>query len=224
MGAEIHKLVSRLRQRAIRDKIKMVAMTSALRGEGKSTTVAYLATALAMDPGRRILAVDLDLRVPTLGSLFGVAAEYGMLELLRKECTMEQAITETELPGLDLLLTKQADPRMLHDWKELAQIFQDVRGRYDLVILDLPALIPVPDGATLLPHTDGVILVVMAGLTTKHHLKSARELCLGVGANILGFVVGNIQEAAPEYLDAGYYQYTKSKGNGKLRGQQAWKA
>ena len=60
----------------------------------------------------------------------------------------------------------------------------------------------------------------MAGLTTKHHLNSSRDLCLGVGANILGFVVGNIQEAAPEYLYAGYYQYARqnAKQSSKQKG------
>jgi capsular exopolysaccharide synthesis family protein len=221
MGSEIHKLESRLRQLARRDNLKLVSVTSALRGEGKSTTVAYLAAALAMDPGRRILAVDLDFRRPTLKSHFEVTNECGMVELLRRECTLEHAITNSGLPGLDLIMTDTADPRLLHDSKELAKIFQALRERYDLVLLDLPALVPVPDAASLLPHTDGVILVVMAGLTTKHHLTAARELCLGVGANILGFVVSNIQEAAPEYLDVSYYQYSDVKRNGKPEGRQA---
>ncbi len=221
MGSEIHKLESRLRQLALRDNLKLVAITSALRGEGKSTTVAYLAAALAMDPGRRILAVDLDFRRPTLKSHFEITTNCGMAELLRKECSLEQAISSSELPGLDLLLTNEADPKLLHDSSELTKIFQVLRERYDMVILDFPALVPVPDAAFLLPHTDGVILVVMAGLTTKHHLIAARELCLGVGANILGVVVGNIQEAAPEYLDVSYYQYSDVKRNGKAEGGQA---
>ncbi len=58
-----------------------------------------------------------------------------------------------------------------------------------------------------MPLADGVVLTVMAGVTTSHHLVRARELCLGMGAKILGLVVGNVQEAAPEYMDHHYYAY-----------------
>ena len=74
------------------------------------------------------------------------------------------------------------------------------------MILDVPPLVPVADAATLIPQSDGILLVVMAGFSTKHHLARAREICLGMEGNILGLVVGNIQEAAPDYLDRSYYE------------------
>jgi Mrp family chromosome partitioning ATPase len=81
-----------------------------------------------------------------------------------------------------------------------------------LVVLDVPALIPVADAAGLIPLVDGLLLVVMAGRTSKHHLARAREICRGMEGNLLGLVVCNIQEAAPGYLDhAGYARLASAK-------------
>ena len=213
MATEMRKLESRLWQQVEKQNLKTVLVTSALRGEGKSTTVAYLATALALNPSRRILAVDMDFRRPSVNTHFKVAPRAGLTEFLRGECALEAAITKTDLPGLDLVLPAAGapEPALLQNSGRLGNVFQNLRAAYDLIVIDTPAIIPVPDAAQLIPLSDGVILVVMAGVTPKHHLVRARELCLAMGANILGLVVGNVQEAAPEYLDTSYYGYGDSK-------------
>jgi non-specific protein-tyrosine kinase len=220
MATEIRKLESRLWQRVVKQELRVVLFTSALRGEGKSTTVAYLAAALAAHPARRILAVDLDFRRPSLGSYFEVEPQAGLADVLRDEKRLEEAITPSELPGLHLILAtrsnESADPNLLLDTVRLHRLITGLRESYDLILLDTPALIPVSDAASLIPLSDAVVLVAMAGVTTKHHLSRARELCLAMEANILGLVVGNIQEAAPEYMDADYYNaYAPGRKNGK---------
>jgi Mrp family chromosome partitioning ATPase len=137
--------------------------------------------------------------------------------MLRGECQLDDAVFVTELPGLHLLLPcregEKSDPALLHDSTMLQAMFEQLRDRYDLVLIDSPALIPVADATALIPLSDGVVLASMAGLTTKHHLARARDLVLGMGGRILGLVVGNVQEAAPEYLDAGYYHgYARPDG------------
>jgi capsular exopolysaccharide synthesis family protein len=215
MATEIHKLEARLWRRSQRDKFKVVLFTSASRGEGKSTTVACLAASLGLYPGRHILAVDLDFRVPQLNSHFELKVSHGLGEVLRGECPIEEAIIGTGLPSLDVVLpcSEGEDPALLLKTTALWEMFVHFRENYDLVLLDTPALIPVADTSVLLPLADGVVLLAMAGKTTKHELTKARELCLGMDANILGLVVGNLQEATPEY---GYgYGYGYHRGNGK---------
>jgi len=213
MTNEMHKLGSHLWRLVQNESRKVVLVTSALRGEGKSTTVAYLSAALAMHPGRKILALDTDFRNPSLNRHFGVMVHHGLAEVLRGECTISDAILHTGLAndgsGLDLLVPdpQDADPDVLLNTPKLAELFRFLRHGYDMVLVDVPALIPVPDGATVMPHCDGVILAVMAGLSTRHHVRRARELCIGLGAEILGVVVGNVQQAAPEYMDVNYYGY-----------------
>ena len=217
MSTEIHKLGSRLWRHVQGDGKKVVLVTSALRGEGKSTTVAYLASALALHPGRRIMAIDMDFRNPSLNRYFNLEFERGLGSVLGGHCPVEQAIVRSGLAGedtgLDLLLPERdgADPGILLNTPRLVQLFRTLRSKYDLILLDTPAVIPVADAATLIPHSDAVIIAVMAGVSTKHHLKRARELCLGLGATILGLVVGNVQQAAPGYLDVNYYAYAEAR-------------
>lgn len=217
MATEIHKLEARLWRKSQRDGFKVVLFTSASRGEGKSTTVACLATSLGLYPGRHVLAVDLDFREPQLNSHFEVAVSHGLGEVLRGECAIEEAIIRTELPSLDVALpcSEGEDPALLLQTTALWEMFVQFRKNYDLVLMDVPALIPVADTSVLLPLADGVVLIAMAGKTTKHELSKARELCLGMEANILGLVVGNLQEAMPEYGYADGYGYGYHRGNGK---------
>ena len=90
-------------------------------------------------------------------------------------------------------------------------MFDELRRNYDLVLVDVPALIPVADASILMPLADGVVLVAMAGRSTKPMLRRARETCLGMGANILGLVVGNLQEVMPGYAGDSYYYGHKRK-------------
>lgn len=219
MYTEIHKLGSRLWRQVQGEDKKVILITSALRGEGKSTTVAYLASALALHPGRRILAIDMDFRNPSVNRYFNVAHDRGLGAVLRGQCSIDEATVrsglESDGTGLDLLLPEQEgeDPEVLLNTPKLVQLFRASRAKYDLVLVDAPALIPVADAVAIIPLCDAVILAVMAGVSTKHHLKRARELCLGLGASIIGLVVGNVQQAAPDYMDVNYYGYPRRRAS-----------
>ncbi|MBD3236227.1 MAG: AAA family ATPase, partial [Candidatus Eisenbacteria bacterium] len=191
--------------------------------EGKSTTVAYLASALALHPERRILAADFDFRDPQLNAHFEVPVERTLGDAIGGECRLHDAILKTELPNLDLALPcpQGEDPGLLLRTRECSLTIEYFREQYDLVLLDVPALLPVADASVLLPFVDGVILVTMAGRTTKPALRRAREICLGMGVRILGLVVGNLKEAMPEYGGGRYYEYykrKKEKGEGSSEG------
>jgi len=214
LATEVHKLESRLWRIAQQDGIKVVLFTSANRGEGKSTTVAYLSTALALHPDRRIFAVDLDFREPRLNEHFRFDGAGGIGAVLRGERPLQDAIIKTELPSLDVLLPSPEgeDPHLLLRTQQVTAIFDALRPAYDLVLIDVPAMIPVADASILMPFADGVVLVAMAGRSTKPLLRRARETCLGMGANILGLVVGNLQETMPGYAgDSYYYGHKRSK-------------
>lgn len=211
LATEINKLESRLWRMAARDDLRVILVTSAVRGEGKSTTVAYLATSLGLYPGRRILAIDFDFRIPGLSSHFDVDVRHGIDKVLTGEISVLEAIIPTELPSLHLALPDRggADPNLLLRTQELFGAMGTLRESYDMILIDTPAIIPVSDATMLMPVADGVILTGMAGKTTEPQLRRAREICEGMDANIIGLVVGNVQEAAPDYLadDYNYYGY-----------------
>jgi capsular exopolysaccharide synthesis family protein len=219
LATEIHKLEARLWRKTRKERVQVVLVTSPNRGEGKSTTVAYLATALAMHPDRKILAVDLDFRDPKLNTHFELDVAIGIGAVLRGEYPVQSALLKTELPNLDLVLplADGDDPKLLLKTQQLSFAIDTLRKSYDLILLDAPALIPVSDASTLLPFADGVILMAMAGRTTKPSLRRAREICTGMEANILGLIVGNLKEAVPEYPGADYYYgYEKRAAKGKI--------
>jgi len=208
---EIRKLESRLWRRTRKDGLKVLMFSSALQGEGKSTTVALFAAATAVHRTRRVLAVDLDFRSPNLHGYLGNPESSAFLDYLRGTGRLEDCYQKTEADNLDIIAgaPSEDNPDRLLKSARLGDALDVFREAYDLVVLDVPPLIPVADAATLIPHADGILLVVMAGLSSKHHLARARDICLGMEGNILGLVVGNIQEAAPDYLDKSYYHYQR---------------
>jgi Mrp family chromosome partitioning ATPase len=186
-----------------------------VRGEGKSTIVSYLATTMGLYPGRRILAMDFDFRIPTLHKNFNIKPRYGLDQVLAREIPAEKALVETELPSLSLAMPRaKADFNLLLRTQELADLIAVYRERFDLILIDSPAIVPVPDATMLMPLADAVLIAVMAGKTTETQLLRAKEICEGMDMNVLGMIVGNVQEAAPEYLADEYDYHAYANGNG----------
>jgi len=133
--------------------------------------------------------------------------------LLTGKCSPVAAVLPTPVMSLNAVVPESEgdDPALLLRAEHLDRAFQDYRARYDLILIDAPALIPVADAALLTSLADGVILSAMAGRTTKPQLMRARETCLGLGAKILGLVVGNLQEAVAGYGGYGYDTYNRKK-------------
>jgi Mrp family chromosome partitioning ATPase len=100
---EIRKLESRLWRLARKDGLKTIMLTSAVQGEGKSTTAALLASAIALHRARRVLAVDLDFRWPNLHSHFGVEPSTRFTEYLLGQGELAPAVVGTEISNLSLV-------------------------------------------------------------------------------------------------------------------------
>lgn len=209
VATETQKLQARVWQLAREEGLKTILVTSALRGEGKSTTVAHLGVMLALNPQRRVLIVDLDLRGPRQHGFFDVPREPGLTEVILDGWRVGEAISQTEFSNLQLLTAGRADrPEEVLNSPRLMPTMAELRNGHDIVIVDTPAMIPVADASELMGIADGVILVVMAGKTPKASLMAARDLCLGMKVNLLGLVVNNAMEAVPEiYRTQHYYTY-----------------
>lgn len=207
MATEVRKLQSRLWRLSRKEGIKVVMVTSAVGGEGKTTTTAFLGATLALHPGRRILLVDFDLRRPNLHTHFDRLDSPGLSRYLHGGCGLDDIVAKTEIEGLDVVPAgdTEANPSVLLDSPLLLKAIEGLKSRYDLVLLDTPPLVPVADAAALVPLSDGVLIVVMAGKTPRTLLARARELCLGMGGRILGLVVGNAEEASPDTYGYRYY-------------------
>lgn len=170
-------------------------------GEGKSTTLANLAVVMAQG-GKQVIAVDCDLRRPSLNKLFGLPAEPGLTSALLESANGVPMQT-TAAPGLRLLSSGPLPPNP----SELlgSRPFEELLGRLaagaDIVLLDAPPIIAVSDAAVLASKVDGVILVINAGKTRRDLARRAKSLLEKVNARVLGVVLNN----AP--MDKSMYRY-----------------
>ena len=168
----------------------MLTVTSCLPGEGKSTTVANLAIALAHG-GESVVLVDADLRRPRLDELFGLDRAPGLTTALVGAVDIADAVQETSVPGLDVLTTGALppNPSELLQTNAMADLVLTLQRRYDIVLFDAPPLLPVTDAALLATLSDGAVLLVRHGRTTAEQVRAAVGRLQSVGADLLGTVL-----------------------------------
>jgi tyrosine-protein kinase Etk/Wzc len=197
----------------LRDRLPLrtLVITSATVGEGKTTTAANIATALAQQ-GVRVLLVDADLRRPRLHRLFGVARSPGLTDLLKNTAEAHEAIRHTAIEGLHLLPrgtpTSQPAELLGGDWMVAA--LRQLAREYDMVVIDTPPTLSASDAASLAGRADGVLFVLRAGRTHRAMAQEAMHQLESVGANVIGAVLNDPDAHVEKYEAYGYaynYQY-----------------
>lgn len=169
--------------------LRTVMVTSPGNGEGKSITAANLGLAMAQEFQRQVVLVDADLRSPSVASLFGLENGPGLSDVLAGEATLEEALVY--LPDFRLtVLPAGAAPQFpteLLGSAAMRRAMDTLRARFDRVLLDLPAVMPLADAGTVAPLADGVVMVVRAGVTQRPALDQA--LASLEGTRVLGVVL-----------------------------------
>jgi capsular exopolysaccharide synthesis family protein len=174
---------------------QIIVITSAASGEGKTTLATHLAASLARMK-RRVLLIDGDLRRPQLHTLFGVPNTYGLSDLLALQTDNTDLIgyvaQATSVPGVHLLAAGPTDANaldMLYSSGTL-NLLTNARREFDTIIIDTPPMTDLPDARILGRMSDGVVLVVKAGVTTrdvalaaKVRLEEDRTVLLGTVLN-----------------------------------------
>jgi polysaccharide biosynthesis transport protein len=192
---------------------RVVVVTSAAAGEGKTTTVTNLAIAIA-ESGRRVLIVDADRLRPRVHDIFGVSNDKGFSDCLTghspvTEAALDAVVSPTEIPGLFVLPSgsdRSGVPNLV-DNQRAARLIEVARSRYDAVLIDTPPMLALSDARSLGRMADGVALVIGAGRTPEHIVAAASERLRQDGARILGSILNNWKpgrDAAGRYYDAGY--------------------
>ncbi len=172
---------------------RVVLVSSSAPGEGKSTTVANLAIAVAQN-GRKVLLIDADLRKPSLDRLFGVKGQPGLSELLTARVTLANAIQRTVVENLSIMVCGAIPPNPAEvlGSEKMRTLIDQVKSEYDVVLLDSSPVLAVTDPAVLATLSDGVIIVVSAGKTSLEELQRSQELMESVGGRVLGVVLNNL--------------------------------
>jgi len=165
------------RQVALRG-VRSVVVTSALSGDGKTTTACNLAIALTrLDRSRSVVLVDLDLRRPSLAERLGVSPEIGVEEILEKHASVDDALVRTDVPGLSVLVVRQHahDPEHLLASENLSGLIRTLEERFSIIIIDTPPVLSVADAASVLDVADGCLLVVRSGRSPVGSVRRAIE-------------------------------------------------
>ena len=171
---------------------KIIVLTSANLGEGKSTTTANLGVTLAQ-AGKTVLMLDCDLRGPRLHRIFDVSNSRGLVDILAAGDKIEEVWLEPT-PRLKLICAGPTppNPAELLGSRRLADFLAEMRRRFDYVLVDTPP-VGVSDSAVLAANGDGVLLVLDSQSTRKGPLREALRTLRGVGANVLGTVLNNFE-------------------------------
>ncbi|QTE28902.1 polysaccharide biosynthesis tyrosine autokinase [Pengzhenrongella sicca] len=167
-----------------------IVVTSSRDTEGKSVTAINLAHALA-DSGVRICLVDADLRRPSVADYLELEGSAGLTTVLIGRATLDDVIQVPGQSGLHVLTSGQIppNPSELVSSERMAQVLDELKSRYEMVLFDSPPLLPVTDAAVLGKLTEGVLLVAGAGIVTRDQLKDSIEMLSTVGARLFGLVL-----------------------------------
>jgi capsular exopolysaccharide synthesis family protein len=155
--------------------LRTVLITSPQKGEGKSITAANLALTMAQELQRRVVIVEADLRKPSVQQLFGLPSGPGLAEYLSGAADLKDVMKFLPEYNLTLITAGMTptNPAELLGSTAMRRLLDQLRTRFDRVILDTPPVLPLADVAVLAPMVDGALLVVRAGVTPKPAIENA---------------------------------------------------
>jgi succinoglycan biosynthesis transport protein ExoP len=190
-------------------KPKVIAVTSALPEEGKSTTAANLAVALGLG-GHKTILVDGDLRRPRVAAAFGLPEAVGLTNVLAGQLGIEAAVQNLRTQRISILTSGPTppNPSELLGSNQMAQLLITLRDLFDVVIVDAPPVLPVADAAALAHNCDGAILAVKYGSTTHQQARRAAEALTNVSARVLGSVLTMVPRQ--KLMSFGYASYYRT--------------
>ncbi len=194
------------------DQGHVLALTSANPGEGKTTTTANIAGALALN-GARVLVIDADLRRPTLHQHFGVSKAPGLSDLIVGKAQPSEVIQATRSKGLHVLPCGyiSPNPTELLGAPALREVLKILKTRFDWILIDTPPVLAMADTPVLAQFVDGVVLVMAAEATTRPSIQRAVDQLTSVGARVLGVVLNKVDLKRNSYYYSHYYgEYYRS--------------
>lgn len=192
--------------------IKIISFTSALPGEGKSTTIANLAIALGQDE-KRVLLIDGDLRRPVMHRRFGVANR-GLSNCFADNLALSDVIQHEVYPNLDLVTSGPVppNPSELLSSTKMEKLLAGVQSSYDYILIDTPPVLVVTDAAVIGSKADGTVLVIGSGDVSPEDAQAAKSLLEKAHANIIGAVLNKVPQKGRRHYYYYYYDKEHAKG------------
>jgi capsular exopolysaccharide synthesis family protein len=183
-------------------------VTSAMTGEGKTTTVINLAMALA-DTGARVLLVDGDLRNPSVAKTMGLEGGVGLTTILLGAATVDDVVQQWRDTSLYVLPAGQIppNPSEILGSEPMETLFDHLTKEFDYVLVDSPPVLPVIDAVVINKLVGGLLFVVAVDRTRKRDLQSALKALTTVDAKASGFALNMVSAGSNDPYRYGYYRY-----------------
>lgn len=190
---------------------RTIMVTSAGPGEGKSTTMANLAVAMAQ-AGNRTLIVDCDLRKPVQHKIFELSNLKGVTNVLVDKIHADEIIQPTLVDNLFVLTSGPIppNPSELLGSERMKNLISHLKTSFDMVLFDAPPALAVTDAAVLSGQIDGVILVLRSQVAKIDMAKQAKELIEKANGKFIGSVLYGVKFTGEDYHY--YYYYGEKKG------------
>ncbi|TFD17772.1 polysaccharide biosynthesis tyrosine autokinase [Cryobacterium sp. TMT2-23] len=183
-------------------------VTSSVPGEGKSTTTANLAIALA-ETGARVALIDGDLRLPRVAEYMGIEGGVGLTDVLIGRAELADVLQKWGKNKLFVLPSGRVppNPSELLGSAAMARMLGVLTEEFDVVLIDAPPLLLVTDAAVLSKLCGGAIMVVASGRTKRNELTSAVKALERAGSRLVGMVITMLPTRGPDSYGYGQYSY-----------------
>ncbi len=207
-------LRTNLQMMATQRQISTLMITSAVAGEGKTTTSANLGVSFAQ-LGWNVLLVDADLRRPALFRQFPVTNDTGLSDVLAHQADPDNLIQDTGVRNLSSLTSGPIppNPAEILNANGLSRLCEHLQSRFDLMIFDCAITLSIPDTLLMAPAIGGLCLIHNPDRGEKGGVETAKKMLERANASILGIMFNNVRLKTSTYGDYHYYssEYTVSQ-------------
>ncbi len=187
------------------EEVKTIVVTSVRPSEGKSTVSIFLGMAMA-ESGKKTIIVDCDFRRPMISNYTKIRTSSGLVDVLKKRITLQEAAVETGVNNLHILPTVMLpNPVEVIGSRRFENMIRELRSEYDIVIIDTPPLGSFIEAAIIASKADGTVLVLKSGFTDSSAAAEVVEQLKKAKARILGAVLNNVELSSEEYYYSDYY-------------------
>lgn len=195
---------------------QVVLVTSSAPDEGKSVLATALAQTSALS-GRKVLLIEADLRRRVLGGYVGLDAEAGLVRMLSGEATFAEVVQRDDRTGLDVLFadTARVTPVDVFESRKFRSLIAEVREAYDLIVLDTPPVLAVPETRVIAQQADAVVYAVRWNSTPRRLIRAGLDLLAQVNVRVAGTALTRVSPRRS--IHYGYYGYGYGRSARKLK-------
>jgi len=202
-------------------KNKVILFSSSIPKEGKTTIASNYALSEAI-AGKKVIILDCDVKRPRLDKSYGIQSQYGMADLLKNEATLDEVIIKSVRKNLDVIMGGKSEENTTELFlnSKLEDIVEELRKRYDLVVIDTPPLAVGTDGAIISKFADGVVFIVSYDQVHKAELEFSKKILETAKSRVYGLVINKVSNEGYAYGEYGYYSYNYSYYKNYYEGEE----